>query len=56
MVNGKFFALIYHLPFTTYWVQTLADSVLLEEMPLIVTDAGTLSTMQAAEEVSETVN
>ena len=40
----------------TYWVQTLANSVLLEEFPLIVTDAGTISGMQTAEEVSETVN
>jgi hypothetical protein len=40
----------------TYWVQTLADKVLLEEFPLIVTDAGTIAGMQTAEEISETVN
>jgi hypothetical protein len=40
----------------TYWVQTLADTVLLEEFPLIVTDAGTVAGMQPAEEISETVN
>ena len=40
----------------TYWVQTLADTVLLEEFPLIVTDAGTVAGMQMTEEISETVN
>jgi hypothetical protein len=40
----------------TYWVQTLADTILLEEFPLIVTDAGTVAGMQPAEEISETVN
>lgn len=40
----------------TYWIQTLADTVLLEEFPLIVTDAGTVAGMQSAEEISETIN
>ena len=40
----------------TYWVQTLANTVLLEEFPLIVTDAGAVSSGQPAEEISETVN
>jgi hypothetical protein len=40
----------------TYWVQTLANTVLLEEFPLIVTDAGTVAGIQSAEEISETVN
>jgi hypothetical protein len=36
-------------------VQTLADTVLLEEFPLIVTDAGNMPA-QPAEEISETIN
>lgn len=54
--NVSFFVNVMFQAAGTYWVQTLANSVLLEEMPLIVTDAGTLSSMQAAEEVSETIN
>jgi hypothetical protein len=37
-------------------VQTLADTVVLEEFPLIVTDAGTVNAGQPAEEISETIN
>ena len=40
----------------TYWVQTLADTQLLEEFPLIVTDVGNMETMQTTEEISETIN
>jgi hypothetical protein len=40
----------------TYWVQTIANAVVLEEFPLIVTDAGTVSGIQPADEISETVN
>lgn len=54
--NVSFFInVVFPLP-GTYWVQTLADTVLLEEFPLIVTDAGTIAGMQAAEEISQTVN
>jgi hypothetical protein len=37
-------------------VQTLADTRVLEEFPLIVTDVSNMETMQPAEEVSETIN
>src|SRR5437868_1545651 len=37
----------------TYWVQTLADSMVLDELPLIVTDA---ANVQAAEVITETIN
>lgn len=40
----------------TYWVQTLADTVVMEEFPLIVTDANNTNTIQPLEEISETVN
>lgn len=54
--NVSFFVNVVFPSAGTYWVQTLADTVLLEEFPLIVTDAGTVSGLQAAEEISETVN
>jgi hypothetical protein len=54
--NVSFFVNVVFPTAGTYWVQTLADTVLLEEFPLIVTDAGTISGIQAAEEISQTVN
>jgi hypothetical protein len=54
--NVSFFINVVFPAAGTYWVQTLADTVLLEEFPLIVTDAGTVAGMQTAEEISETVN
>lgn len=54
--NVSFFVNVVFQTAGTYWVQTLANTVLLEEFPLIVTDAGTISGMQATEEISETVN
>ena len=54
--NVSFFINVVFPSAGTYWVQTLADTVLLEEFPLIVTDAGTIAGMQTTEEISETVN
>lgn len=54
--NVSFFVNVVFQTPGTYWVQTLANTVLLEEFPLIVTDAGTVAEMQATEEISETVN
>lgn len=54
--NVSFFINVVFPTAGTYWVQTLADTVLLEEFPLIVTDAGTIAGMQPTEEISETVN
>ena len=54
--NVSFFVNVVFPSAGTYWVQTLANTVLLEEFPLIVTDAGTVAGMQTAEEISETVN
>jgi hypothetical protein len=54
--NVSFFVNVVFQTAGTYWVQTLANSVLLEEFPLIVTDARAVSAMQGAEEISETVN
>lgn len=39
-----------------YWVQTLVDSTLFEEMPLMVVDAQVAQQQQEEEDVSETVN
>lgn len=54
--NVSFFVNVVFPTAGTYWVQTLANTVLLEEFPLIVTDAGTIAGIQSAEEISETVN
>jgi len=54
--NVSFFVNVVFQTAGTYWVQILANAVLLEELPLIVTDTGSLAGMQPAEEISETVN
>jgi hypothetical protein len=53
--NVSFFVNVVFQTPGTYWVQTLANTVLLEELPLIITDAGTAAGTQT-EEISETVN
>jgi hypothetical protein len=37
-------------------VQTLANAVILEEFPLIITDTNTMGPAQPTEEISETIN
>ncbi len=54
--NVSFFVNVVFSTSGTYWVQTLANSILIEETSLTVTDANTISGSQTAEEVSETVN
>ena len=54
--NVSFFVNVVFSSAGTYWVQTLADAVILEEFPLIVTDSGNLAAGQPAEEISETIN
>ncbi len=54
--NVSFFINVVFPTAGTYWIQTLADTILLEEFPLIVTDAGTVAGMPSMEEMSETVN
>jgi hypothetical protein len=53
--NVSFFVNVVFPSAGTYWVQTLADTVILEEFPLIVTDSGNMPS-QPAEEISETIN
>jgi hypothetical protein len=54
--NVSFFVNVVFPSAGTYWVQTLADTVILEEFPLIVTDSGNMNASQPAEEISETIN
>ena len=54
--NVSFFVNVVFPAAGTYWVQTLANTVLLEEFPLIVTDSGTVAGAHPAQEISETVN
>lgn len=54
--NVSFFVNVVFSTPGTYWVQTLANSILIEETALTVTDANTISGSQTADEVSETVN
>jgi len=54
--NVSFFVNVVFTTPGTYWVQTIADAMMVEELPLIITDAGTAAGMQNAEEISETVN
>ena len=54
--NVSFFVNVVFPSAGTYWVQTLADTVVLEEFPLIVTDSGNMNASQPAEEISEPIN
>lgn len=54
--NVSFFVNVVFQTPGTYWVQTLANSVLLEEVPLIVVDSQSVPEMSPAEHISETVN
>lgn len=40
----------------TYWIQTIANAVVLDEFPLMVTDQENLDSIRSAEEISETIN
>jgi hypothetical protein len=40
----------------TYWIQTIANTVVLDELPLIVADANNMEAMRPAEEITETIN
>ncbi len=54
--NVSFFVNVVFPTAGTYWVQTLADSNVMEEFPLIVADAGNQNNSQPPEEISETIN
>ena len=54
--NVSFFVNVVFPKAGTYWVQTLADRQLMEEFPLIVTDAGAIAELEETKEITETVN
>ena len=54
--NVSFFVNVVFPTAGTYWVQTLADSNVMEEFPLIVTDSANMEASKLPFEVSETVN
>lgn len=53
--NVSFFVNVVFPSAGTYWIQTLADARVLEELPLIVTDVSNES-MPTMNEISESVN
>lgn len=53
--NVSFFVNVVFPSAGTYWIQTLADAQVLEELPLIVTDVNNES-MPTMNEISESVN
>ena len=54
--NVSFFVNVVFNEAGTYWVQTLADNMLLEEFPLVITDSKSMNGIEVTEEISETVN
>ncbi len=54
--NVSFFVNVVFPESGTYWVQTLADSVLLDEFQLLVTDSQNLPNTIEPENISETIN
>lgn len=54
--NVSFFVNVVFPSAGTYWVQTFANEKLLEELPLIVTDTGTVAGVESTEQMSDTVN
>lgn len=54
--NVSFFVNVVFPAAGTYWIQTLANSVLVEEFPLIVTDTREMTETPPTEEFPETVN
>lgn len=54
--NVSFFVNVVFPSAGTYWIQTIANTVVLDEMPLIVADANNMEAMRPADEISETVN
>ncbi len=54
--NVSFFVNVVFSNPGTYWIQTVANTVVLEEFPLIVTDSENVDSMRPAEEITETIN
>ena len=54
--NVSFFVNVVFPSAGTYWVQTFANERMLEELPLIVTDTGTVAGVQASDQMSDAIN
>ncbi len=54
--NVSFFVNVVFPTAGTYWIQTIANTVMIDEFPLIVTDSENMGALQPPEEISETVN
>ncbi len=54
--NVSFFVNVVFPNSGTYWVQTLADKEVVEEVPLIVADAAVINASNPPDEISETIN
>ena len=54
--NVSFFVNVVFPSAGTYWIQTIANTVVLDELPLIVADANNMEASRPADEISETVN
>ncbi len=54
--NVSFFVNVVFPTAGTYWVQTLAETNVLDEFPLIVTDTGSVASVQPTDEISDTIN
>ena len=54
--NVSFFMNVVFPNAGTYWIQTIANTAVVEEFPLIVTDQANLENLRPAEEITETVN
>lgn len=54
--NVSFFVNVLFPDAGTYWVQTIANGVVLDEFPLIVTDQANLENTRPPDEISETIN
>ncbi len=54
--NVSFFVNVVFPNSGTYWVQTLANSMLLEEVPLIVVDTQNITEVAPMEDFSEAIN
>lgn len=54
--NVSFFVNVVFPTSGTYWIQTIANTIVLDECPLIVADQANIEAMRLPEEITETIN
>ena len=54
--NVSFFVNVVFSTAGTYWIQTIANTAVVDEFPLIVTDQNNMEALRPADEITETVN